>query len=1380
MTDTGTTGASKRNWLKIIGITLLSLLIIGISLRVLIGAAPGRYLTRNIVEALDIGGQSIKLDGLSGDILKKAHVERFAVSDADGEWLVVEDINLSWRPGALLGGGLDLDELTADKLTWTRQPELTPSPNQRATTNPLKRYKITKLAIEEIIAPVTPQLADARFTLNANGGMDDIGGEATLLLLALDDSTAGQDDVNINLSWTRSSLVVGEASLQAPQNGLLQSLLPGYAQDDMRLVFTAKGDASNWRSDAQLLDGDMTVMTLNGVSKASQAELDLVVDLSSAPALENIHKRLGGPLTANITADITDFNKSPARLDMDSPNLAVTSEAEIDLGRAKLLEVLTFSGKIKKLSGLSQIAPLQAQDVRFVGQLNVLENNPKLSGEINFSELRFEERSAQTVYGRYDVALGDAVTDVTFDLRGQQIETGDERLNAILGDLTTASLSARHYPDSSRITLNDANISAEHLEGSAKGEVSSDDIALEGALSLTSLNSMSPELLGSVIANWSAQRTNADTPLRLQMSVEASDLTAQDDMLANLLGEAGRFDIGAELAPDQTLDVTVDAESGGLDFKAGGRLTPKDFEARANLNISRINADIAQLDQIALSARADGPLEDIAITVQAQTHGGTVQNVTIEQAALNLHGAWQDGAFLGEAKANARADGSPLTLSAKLSSTNGFALQDVTGAWSGLQLRGDLNVTQDQAPEGDFTLSGALPMQNLNGAMSAAAQFSGSSIELQAELDKFARQNLTLSQARVQATGTPDDLDFSLNVVGEISREYRDIPLRLQITGDMHAKGDHRLASAQVTGHYDAAAFRSPTPVTLKIAPNRRDLDASLELLGGRFDMVASQAGDVVKLNASADNLQLKAVSQLFERDDIKGSATFFANWTGDGALGRGEALLKLNDVQRDLDASPVVDLAFKLNLSHHQAQTVMTARGQDGLKLDAMARAPITVLGGLPRFDVDAAPVDLTVNGAGQLGALWAIAGVETVELDGDFTFTAAGNAPLASLRPVGRLTFSDGHFEHARIGARVEDINVSANFDQQAIDLLSATARGADGGSIEGRGRLFYDMDKQSTLILSLDRFMAIRQRGHQVQLSGEAMVERAEQGAVVTGDLNIDQARLDLLSLMGPRIQTVDVSFPDDLSGPIEDPDALKPRRFPIELDVNLKSSRQVFVTGGGLDVEMSSDFNVKGRLSRLSVTGQAQVVRGGFELAGQRFDFDQGRIDMNGRPANGLLNFEASRNTGDVNAILRLQGTVGDPEIILSSNPALPQDEVLARLLFGRSAGELSGLEAAQLATAVASLSGGGGLNPLSGLRDAIGLDRLVISQDDTGGASVATGKYIAEDVYLELRSRPNATADIAVEWTPYDNVQLGTEFGAENNARVTLQWKRDFE
>ena len=140
-------------------------------------------------------------------------------------------------------------------------------------------------------------------------------------------------------------------------------------------------------------------------------------------------------------------------------------------------------------------------------------------------------------------------------------------------------------------------------------------------------------------------------------------------------------------------------------------------------------------------------------------------------------------------------------------------------------------------------------------------------------------------------------------------------------------------------------------------------------------------------------------------------------------------------------------------------------------------------------------------------------------------------------------------------------------------------------------------------------------------------------------------------------------------------------------------------------------------------------------------------------------------------------MRATGTAAEPIVTLSSTPQLPQDEILAQVLFGRSASQLQPLEAAQLAAALASLSGGGGLDVIGNLRSFAGLDRLSIV-GGAAGTAVAGGKYLTDDVYLELIGGGREGPVAEVDWRVRRNISVVSRVGGEQGTRVSVRYRRN--
>ena len=102
--------------------------------------------------------------------------------------------------------------------------------------------------------------------------------------------------------------------------------------------------------------------------------------------------------------------------------------------------------------------------------------------------------------------------------------------------------------------------------------------------------------------------------------------------------------------------------------------------------------------------------------------------------------------------------------------------------------------------------------------------------------------------------------------------------------------------------------------------------------------------------------------------------------------------------------------------------------------------------------------------------------------------------------------------------------------------------------------------------------------------------------------------------------------------------------------------------------------------------------------------------------------------ASTESDGITSFVRIDGPATEPVVSFTSTPQLPEEEVLARLLFGRGIANLSALQAAQLANAVATLAGRGGVGIIGRLRTGFGLDDLDVQTDAHGVETTGFGEH----------------------------------------------------
>ncbi|HPF46987.1 MAG TPA: translocation/assembly module TamB domain-containing protein, partial [Emcibacteraceae bacterium] len=197
----------------------------------------------------------------------------------------------------------------------------------------------------------------------------------------------------------------------------------------------------------------------------------------------------------------------------------------------------------------------------------------------------------------------------------------------------------------------------------------------------------------------------------------------------------------------------------------------------------------------------------------------------------------------------------------------------------------------------------------------------------------------------------------------------------------------------------------------------------------------------------------------------------------------------------------------------------------------------------------------------------------------------------------------------------------------------------------------------------------------------------------------------------------------------------------------------------------------------------VSGTASLIRGFFEFSGKRFILTRGNLTFPEDGSNDpIADVEAEHQLSDLLAKLNITGRVSKPTIKMSSNPYLPENELMARILFGTSVSELSAVELVQLASAVHSMSNGGGQGFMGGIRNAIGIDRLSIDNDASReyGTTITGGKYLTNNVYVEVSTAPaTGETSTAVEVDLTKNLSLVTKRTLDHDNSLSIRWSWDY-
>ena len=419
-----------------------------------------------------------------------------------------------------------------------------------------------------------------------------------------------------------------------------------------------------------------------------------------------------------------------------------------------------------------------------------------------------------------------------------------------------------------------------------------------------------------------------------------------------------------------------------------------------------------------------------------------------------------------------------------------------------------------------------------------------------------------------------------------------------------------------------------------------------------------------------------------------------------------------------------------------------LRAVAASGGKTIGRAQALITPLGGGdPIRRIIDAPLLAQLRYGGPADTLWRLTGVELFDLSGPVAIGADVRGRLSQPLIAGTIRAEGARIESATTGTVLTNVQATGRFGGSRLEIDRFAADAGRGGRVSGSGAFDFAAANGIGLDLRLqaDHAVMIARDDIGATVTGPLLFRSDGRGGIISGDVLLNRSRYRLGQATAasavPRIAVREINVPE---GEVDD----TPVRQPWTLALKARAPNDVLVTGLGLTSEWGADLQIAGQPTNPAITGVARLIRGDYEFAGREFELDRGVIRFTGDvPANPSLDIEANANTTGLNASIRVTGTALKPEIGFSSTPALPQEELLSRLLFATSITNLSAPEALQLAAAVAALQGGDtGLNPINAVRRAAGLDRLRILPADpqTGqGTSIAAGKYVTRRLYAEI-------------------------------------------
>ena len=1378
---------TDRRWSRLhigaAGFLAVLLLVVAAAAAVRFGVLtePGRAAVARLLEGRKVGRLGrLHVEGLTGDVFSGFGVRRLAIVDAKGAWVEATNVSLRWRPYELIGRRFHAERLRAEVLRVERRPEVEPTGPPGGGGLPVSillddvRLRLETRPAFSVREGIWDVAGEARIRRNggASGRLDAQSrlhaGDGVAALFRVEPK--GRMDVRIDAVEGAGGALAGSLGLPADQRFFVRGRVQGTSEDAGAVDFVAES-------------GGRQPFRAAGGWNAGGANLQARLALDASRLTAGYARRIGPEVRLALTAKPTDGD-GVYQLDaaLRGRDAALSAKGPVDWRR-------------RRTRGLA-VDVTTTEFRRWLDDLNA--GRTRATGEISgdLSKWRFDGRAEMEAVDQWGYRLARATGPTQLDVARDEIRlrtelttvggSGEGMLPFLLGPSPKVELDGSRLRGG-RILIRSAHVAAPGFELTADGDRSIFGVlSLKGAASVTQLERAHPGAAGVVKANWTARQQGQD-PWRISADARGEALATGFPEVDRLLGQTpqltleGTYRDGLHVARADLTGAATRATFTGLvdasamvdlavDWRASGPFVVGPFEVageavgdgrvtgRALSPLVDLNAELASVDFGRLAVRPARLALQVAL-------GDEMTG----RAAVSGPTEWGQGR--AETRFRMAGDGVDLT---EISADAGGVR--VTGAVS---LRGGAPSTADL----DFAVGpGAfLSEGQLSGAVKIVDRGGGTTADITMDGQRLLAPGMPagLRSLRLRASGPFERLPFELSAQGEG-------PVRWRFAGDgrLDQSGTGAALVRELTltgaGRVQQAEVRTLEPMRVHLAEGFTTVRLRMGVGAGRAELDARRRGDTLEADAEVGGVELASFAN-----------AYMGRLTANLRLnGRGERLDGTLDAAveggRDRDASAAEALSAKVRavLADSRVRIDASATNPQGLsaKLDLDVPAEATAAPFRVAL-VRNQPVSGAFDAEGELRPLWDLFAGGSRTMTGRGTVQAKLAGTLGSLQPTGHATLENGRFQDGGTGFDVRNLAVEATFDRDSVDVRRFTGEDGHGGRASGSGEVSLAPGGMSTFTADLKGFRLIDNDLARASASGKVTVTRDAEGkARLTGGLVVDRADITANPPVPTGVvplEVIEVNRPgaeDDQ--PLRRPAVGGPQ---IAVDVNIDARRGVFIRGNGLDIELSLDAHVGGTIAAPVLTGEARVVRGDYQFAGKRFEFDdQGTIRLASTAEGVRLNLTATREDPTLRAIVRIQGSAARPEITLSSVPVLPQDEVLSQVLFGRSASQLSPLEAAQLASAVTGLATGGGFDVLGNLRQFARLDRLAVSGGSAGSATtVSGGKYLTDDVYLELTGGGRRGPTVQVEWRLRRNLSVVSTVGTQGDARLSVRLRRNY-
>ncbi len=1318
--------------------------LIGIALFSIDTSAGHRLIVERLASLKIRTGLRIRIGRIEGSIWNHAVLRDVRLYDLKGQFFEAPEIRLDWHPLRWLDNRLDIDSLTAPAVALERLPKLHTRPNQPLL--PAFDIRIGRLAVARMMLGkgLVGRPAIARIESRA-----DIRDRRAMIVLG------AVSDRHDRLTLDMDAMPDGDrfrlaGKLDGPSGGAFAGLFG--TRHTLHAEVNGQGGGHAWDGHGLATIDGTAVADLALTARDGRYGLSGV--LAPSPYLQGKAQRLTAPRIA-VTGEATLADRQlDGHLGLSTPAVGIGAHGRVDLAQSAFFNFLI---DVALLDPKALFPNMSGRDIRLHVALDGAFKSAAFRYALTAPRLAFDATGFENVRITGAGHVAKLPLPLPVDLKAAAV-TGIGAVGG--GILRNLSIDGTLAVDAKQVRGSDLKLVSDKLRGKlalhldlVSGKF---DVAISGGLTRYLIP-------GLGIVDVDTTLTVVPTPDN-RAAIVAGHATADvrrfdNAFLRSLAGGLPHLTTKLVRNPDGSIALSDLVLTGPAIRITGSGLRRRDGSLKLDGGGKQA---IYGPFRIALDGMIDHPKVDLLFEKPVPALGLRAVHLNLDPIAqgfaFKTAGESTLGPFTGTGTIDTPPGGTTAIAIANLSVTGthaGGSLQALPAGLSGkLALSGGgIGGSLVIAPQGALqridphlsfaaaTLSAATPISIRRGKLDGIILLdpAGTKLDLTGTFGGLARGKIQLARLgfTTHLAGSSGTIGFA--AIGSGTRNFS-INAGATLTPS-HLTIDLKGAVEGQPLSFDGPARLSAEGDGWRLAP------ITVGYGGGSAKVGALIGDDSYALDAALDRVPLALLDAINPNVQLAGLASGKITYAGGpGHLPTGRADVTIHGLSRSglvLSSLPIdVGVAGVLTPTGVAARAVAASNG----KTIGRAQLRIAPLG--PNGDIvtrlGQAPLFAQLRYAGPGDILWRLVGIRTIDLSGPLSIGADVAGSLDRPRIQGSVRTNAGRIEGATTGTVVQNIQATGRFDGSKLLLDKMSGTTPNGGTVTGSGAFDLSLSAgvgidialqtQNALLLNRDDIAAT--------VSGPIAVRSNGRDGSVSGDLTVSKARYRLGATAAASVghlTVMEINQGEDIVAAAAPP-------TPWSLDIKARAANQLMVTGLGLDSEWRANLTIKGPVTNPAIGGKADLLRGTYEFAGRRFDLSRGIIRFTGdAPPDPILDITANANIQGLSAAIRVTGTGLHPDIGFESTPALPEDELLSRLLFGTSITNLSAPEALQLAGAVAALrnnGGGNGLNldPINAIRRVAHLDRLrVVPADVTTGqkTAIAAGKYIGRRFYVEV-------------------------------------------